>query len=139
MAYEKCKQCKKQFVVDYSNPNIHYGPTPTICSPCKEFNALPIGGTYQNEKGEFLTKTAESKFDERVKYHQDKENEFWRVKVKVRESMRNENGMGFCFHLCGQKHHVPHNSALWIVKSQKLAVASFIWDEIESVTIERVQ
>jgi len=56
MAYEKCKQCGKKFFVDYSNPNIHYGPTPSICSPCTEFNTLPVCGIYQTSDGEYHKK-----------------------------------------------------------------------------------
>jgi len=61
MAYEKCTQCSKKFFVNYSDPHVHYGPTPTLCSFCNEFNKLPIGGTYQSEDGQFHTKEAPKK------------------------------------------------------------------------------
>lgn len=37
MSYIKCEKCRRYFVIDDSNPNIHYDPDPSkICSHCQE-------------------------------------------------------------------------------------------------------
>ena len=65
MSYIKCTSCGKQTYKDFSNPNIHYSVSENDisnfkCHHCLNFESLKVGEWYQNEKGEYFQKEAQT-------------------------------------------------------------------------------
>jgi len=57
MGYVKCKRCKKDFVIDDSNPNVHYATSGNeMCGWCRYYKSLKRGEWYQNATGDYLQK-----------------------------------------------------------------------------------
>ena len=59
MGYVKCDSCGKDFVLDTSNPNIHYAPIENekqLCNWCDNYQNLKDGEWYQTSDGKYHQK-----------------------------------------------------------------------------------
>lgn len=54
----KCKQCGRDIFLDYTNPNVHYGMPPKLCSNCEYINNAKVGDWLQDSKGNYYQKEA---------------------------------------------------------------------------------